>query len=207
MTTRGRPPVAVGSSRSRWLPTLGVFLLGVFLALATAACGEGSPPPPELPGFETPRGPSELTVALEVTYTRDEAPIRVPRTVVIPLGEDPARDEAFLLEAALDALVAGPTAEEEARGITSFFSEATADLVAEVTLQGDSAMVDVRDLRTLVPNASSSTGSFLFLSELNGTIFGLPGIERVEYRMEGSCEDFWNFLQRSCQEVRRPLDT
>lgn len=202
MTTRGLPfPPGIGR-RSPWIPTL-----GVFLALAATACGEGAPPPPELPGFESPRGPTELTVTLEVTYTQDEAPVRVPRTVVIPLGEDPQGDKAFLLEAALEALLAGPTPEEEARGITSFFSEATADLVAEVTLEGDSAMVNVRDLRTLLPNASSSTGSFFFLSELNGTVFGLPGIERVEYRMEGSCEDFWNFLQRSCQEVRRPLDT
>jgi len=181
--------------------------LGATLALGAVACGESSPPPPELPGFEAPRGPTELTVALEVTFTLDEAPIRVPRTVVVPLGDDPGGDESRLLRAALDALVAGPTPAEEARGIRSFFSEATADLVTEVTLVGDSATVDFRDLRTHLPNASSSTGSFIFLSELNGTVFGLPGIERVEYRMEGSCEAFWNFLQRSCQYVRRPSDT
>jgi hypothetical protein len=201
---RGRFPVPRGGRRS---PRPALPIAWVVLALTAAACGEGAPPPPELPGFETPRGPTELTVALDVTFTQGEAPIQVPRTVVIPLGDDLQGNEAFLLEAALEALVAGPTPDEEARGITSFFSEATADLVAEVTLEGDSAMVDFRDVRTLLPNASSSTGSFLFLSELNGTVFGLPGIERVEYRMEGSCEDFWNFLQRSCQEVRRPLDT
>jgi len=180
--------------------------LAVALLAGLVACGEGGPPPPEFPGLEGPRGPAELTVALEVTFTREEAPVRVPRTVVIALDGDSVSDEAVLLRAALDALVAGPTREEEARGITSFFSAETADLVQAVTLVGDSATVDFRDLPSVIPNASSSTGSFLFLSELNGTVFGLPGIARVEYRMDGSCEAFWNFLQRTCQEVRRPAD-
>jgi hypothetical protein len=176
-----------------------------FLA-GLAACGDGGPPPPEFPGLEGPRGPTELTVALEVTFTRDEAPVRVPRTVVIALHGDSISDEAVLLRAALEALAEGPTEEEEARGITSFFSAETSDLVQAVTLVGDSAAVDFRHLPSVIPNASSSTGSFLFLSELNGTVFGLPGIARVEYRMDGSCEAFWNFLQRTCQEVRRPAD-
>jgi len=183
-----------------------VGVLATALLAALVACGESGPPPPEFPGLEGPRGPTELTVALEVTFTRDEAPVRVPRTVVIALDGDSVSDEAVLLRAALEALVAGPTPEEEARGITSFFSEETSDLVQAVSLVGDSAAVDFRDLPSVIPNASSSTGSFLFLSELNGTVFGLPGIGRVEYRMDGSCEAFWNFLQRTCQEVRRPAD-
>ncbi|CAN5767523.1 hypothetical protein BH23GEM11_BH23GEM11_05530 [soil metagenome] len=180
--------------------------MAAVLLAGLVACGEGGPPPPEFPGLEGPRGPTELTVALEVTFTRDEAPVRVPRTVVIQLDGESPSDESVLLEAALDALMAGPTEEEEARGINSFFSAQTADLVRGVTLAGDSAVVDFGDLGSVIPNASSSTGSFLFLSELNGTVFELPGIGRVEYRMEGSCEAFWNFLQRSCQEVRRPAD-
>jgi hypothetical protein len=150
---RGRFPVPRGGRRS---PRPALPIAWVVLALTAAACGEGAPPPPELPGFETPRGPTELTVALDVTFTQGEAPIQVPRTVVIPLGDDLQGNEAFLLEAALEALVAGPTPDEEARGITSFFSEATADLVAEVTLEGDSAMVDC-------PRCSDPTSQRLLL--------------------------------------------
>jgi len=189
-----------GSRRRTTVGALAALLVGL------VACGEGGPPPPEFPGLEGPRGPTELTVALEVTFTRDEAPVRVPRTVVIALDGNSVSDQSVLLRAALEALVEGPTEEEEARGITSFFSAETSEILQAVTLVGDSAAVDFRDLPSLVPNASSSTGSFLFLSELNGTVFGLPGIARVEYRMDGSCEAFWNFLQRSCQEVRRPAD-
>jgi hypothetical protein len=175
--------------------------------LALGGCGEGGPPPPEIPGLEAPRGPSELTVSLQVTFTRDEAPVRVPRTVVLPLDPDGPPHEALLLETALGELLAGPTEDEREQGITSFFSDATRDLLLEARVEGDSAMVDFGDLPPLIPNAGSSTGSFHFLAELNGTVFALPGIARVEYRMEGSCEAFWNFLQRSCQQVRSPLDT
>jgi hypothetical protein len=175
--------------------------------LCLVGCGEGGPPPPEIPGLEVPRGPTELTVSLQVTFTRDETPVQVPRTVIVPLEPDGPSHEALLLELALDELVAGPTEAEREEGITSFFSDATRDLLLDARVEGDSAMVDFRALPPLIPNAASSTGSFHLLAELNGTVFALPGIARVEYRMEGSCEAFWNFLQRSCQQVRSPVDT
>lgn len=182
--------------------------LGGLVGFGTAACGEGGPPPPEIPGFEQPRGPTQLIVSLSLTFTRDEAPVEVPRTVVISLPEPSATpDEALLLEAAMGALLAGPTEEERAAGISSFFSDETAGLLREVHLVGDSAMVDFEDFRTRLPGAGSSAGSFALLHELNGTLFALPGIARVEYRMEGSCDIFWNFLQRSCQVVARPAAT
>ncbi len=184
----------------------GAGLLAVAALALLAGCGDASPPPPELPGFEQPRGPSELTVTLQLTFTRDEEPVAVPRTVVLPLDPETLSDDTLLLRVALEALVAGPTPEEEARGITSFFSSETAGILESVELVGDSALVAFSDFRGLMPGASSSAGSFAFLAELNGTIFALPGIARVEYRMEGSCDAFWAFLQRSCQEIRRPSE-
>jgi hypothetical protein len=191
-------------------------LLGAVLApLVLAACGDGASPPPELPRLEGPRGPTQLTISLELTFTRDEAPVTVPRTVVVslpevpPEGEEagPWQDQAIFLEVAVSSLLAGPTEAERAQGVTSFFSEATADYLREVSLEGDTAVVDFRDLRQTIPNATSSAGSLALLSELNGTIFALPGIRQVEYRMEGSCEAFWNFLQHACQVVERPAST
>jgi hypothetical protein len=182
-----------------------VLLVG--LALVAFGCGEGAPPPPELPGIEAPRGPAQLTVSLEVTFTRDEAPVQVLRRVEVPLERGSSPPSGLLAELALRELLAGPTPAEREAGVTSFFSGDTAAHPFEVVIEGDSLMVDFADLAPVVPNAGSSAGSFALLSELNGTLFALPGIVRVEYRMEGSCERFWNFLQRSCQEVRRPADT
>ncbi len=206
-------------ARRRALP----FALLLFggAALGLAGCGDGAPPPPEFPGLEGPRGPTQLTVSLQLTFTRDEAPVTVPRTVVLSLpdpeapGEDdPALaarealgDHALLLDVALTSLLAGPTEAEREDGVTSFFSEATSDLLREVFLEGDRAVVDFHDLRPVIPNAATSAGSLALLSELNGTVFALPGIRQVEYRMEGSCEAFWNFLQHDCQVVERPAST
>lgn len=106
---------------------------------------------------------------------------------------------------ALATLVRGPTAEEQARGIRSWFSEETAGVLrsVEVDSQGQ-VTVDFHDLRPLIPNASTSAGSAMLLQELNGTVFQFPEIRSVEYRMNGSCERFWEWLQYGCRTVSRP---
>jgi hypothetical protein len=65
------------------------------------------------------------------------------------------------------------------------------------------ATVDFHDLPSLIPNASSSAGSTLLLEELNATVFGVAGVQSVDYEVEGSCERFWEWLQYSCQTVTR----
>ena len=47
-------------------------------------------------------------------------------------------------------------------------------------------------------------GCGLRLRQLNGTVFGVPGIRSVEYRVNGSCARFWEWLQYECRVVERP---
>jgi hypothetical protein len=148
-----------------------------------------------------PGPPTELPVdgavdSVTVVFSRDERPAAVRR----PVSEGSAD-----LESALAWLVRGPTAEEAAAGIWSWFSAETAGSIrsVEVDVSGR-AVVDFHDLRPLIPNASSAAGSRLLLSDLNGTIFRFPGIVAVEYRMEGSCDLFWEWLQADCGTVTRP---
>lgn len=116
----------------------------------------------------------------------------------------PSHEEAAAVRDALDALVRGPTAEERAAGAESWFSEETAGVVRSVDVDTTGhAIVDFDDLRRVIPNASSSAGSAMLLDELNATMFGFPGIRSVEYRMEGSCDLFWDWLQYGCQIVDR----
>ena len=191
------------------------------LALLLMGCGDrvGLDPPgaPAEGGLETgdavdiPGGigaadAPEITVVL--TFIREEAPVQVTRKVAIHRAQIQRTrgvvQEESLVRVALEALLQGPLPEERAAGITSFFGPGTKGLLRDVFLQGDKVVVDFVDLSATVPNAGSSTGSFHFLMELNGTVFAVPGVEAVEYRMEGSCEAFWNFLQRGCQVVLRP---
>jgi hypothetical protein len=190
-----------------------IALLGLLLL---SGCGDqsGSDPPDADAGSDVETGdevgvtggrggasPPEFTLAL--TFTRDEAPVQVTRNVEIHRAPGVSQEES-LLRVALAALLQGPLPEERDAGIHSFFGPGTEGLLRDVSLRGDTAVVDFGDLPSAVPNAASSTGSFHFLMELNGTVFAVPGLEAVEYRMDGSCEAFWNFLQRGCQVVPRP---
>ncbi len=89
----------------------------------------------------------------------------------------------------------------------SWFTSATAGALRSVSIDSvGHAIVDFADLRTLIPNASSSAGSEMLLAELNTTVFSVTAIRSVDYLIEGRCDLFWEWLQRSCQTVRRPME-
>ena len=112
-------------------------------------------------------------------------------------------DDADPVSAAFELLVAGPTAEEATAGAGSFFSRATADALVSVAEVDGVLIVDFVDLRPLMPNASTSCGSASLLAALNSTAFQFAEIERVRYRMDGSCDEFANWLQRECFDADR----
>jgi spore germination protein GerM len=140
-----------------------------------------------LPG-DTPAGATDAeSASVTLHFSRGESTAAVTRRV-------PASTVG--LEAALRQLVRGPTPAERAEGIHSWFSDTTAQALRSVQVdEAGHAVVDFADLRELIPNASTSAGSGMLLRELNATVFAVPSIESVEYRIEGSCEDFWEWLQ------------
>jgi spore germination protein GerM len=105
--------------------------------------------------------------------------------------------------AAFESLVAGPTAEEKASGADSFFSADTSGMVVSAAIDQELLVVDFEDLRSVIPNASTSCGSMALLAQLNTTAFRFDRIERVRYQIEGSCDTFANWLQRECMEYTR----
>ena len=105
--------------------------------------------------------------------------------------------------AAFESLVAGPTAEEKASGADSFFSADTSGMVVSAAIDQELLVVDFEDLRSVIPNASTSCGSMALLAQLNTTAFQFDRIERVRYQIEGSCDTFANWLQRECMEYTR----
>ena len=130
------------------------------------------------------------------------AELEAPR----PVGRrSQAADPQARLEAAVSGLLGGPTPAEREAGYISLFSEQTALALNSVAIGPDGfAIVDFADLRAVLNNASTSMGSQILLAQLNATVFQIPEVEAVEYRIHGSCDAFWNWLQSTCAAVPRP---
>jgi len=177
------------------------------LGVLTLGCGaDGAPEQPDpAEGYPVSEDAGPLQAEAWVTFHRLERPVRVRRTISLPPGEQEERSVGeVLLELALLELVEGPTQMERETGISSFFSSETRDILKSVEVEAGRVVLDFHDFRPLLPGASSSAGSEAFLAELNGTVFANSPAVRVEYRLEGSCDEFWAFLQRACTIVVRP---
>jgi spore germination protein GerM len=156
---------------------------GVIVVAGLAACGSD----------DRDGGPLETMHTVQVWFVRDEAPVAVQRRVA-----------GAPLDGALRTLVLGPTATERANGISSWFSADTRTVLRRVQAADGGVIVDFRDLPDRIPGAGSSAGSEQLLASLDSTVFQFKWVDSVQYRLEGSCDAFWEWLQRSCEVVRRP---
>lgn len=111
-----------------------------------------------------------------------------------------------VLTATLRELLAGPTAAERARSLSSWFSDATEDMLRSVSTTDGRAVVDLDgELRQVISGASSSAGSARLLAELDANVFQFPSVQSAEYRLDGSCEAFTEWVQiGGCEPRRRP---
>lgn len=114
----------------------------------------------------------------------------LPRTVYGPQ----------LLRGAMQALLAGPTRVERARGYSGWFSAKTAGHLRSVRISDRVAYVDFRDFASDIPNASTSCGSTLLLAQLNRTAKQFPTVKRAIYSFDGSRRAFYEWLQREPPE-------
>lgn len=166
------------------------------LRVALGSGGTAAPAACKVPTGEQP-GAGEMAVT--VYYTCDPEnqalPAAEPVTRVVPAS-------TAVLRASLTALLTGPTAQESDAGFSSFFSSATAGMLRGVTLTDGHAVVDFDDLPSVIPNASTSAGSALLLSELDATVFQFSSVQTAEYRIDGSCTAFTEWLQMGGCEPR-----
>lgn len=108
------------------------------------------------------------------------------------------------LQLALAELVRGPTRAERRAGYTSAFSRETAGVLMRVELRGRRAVVDFEDIRREHGEWSTSYGGSVFLIQLTRTIFQFRRVRSILFRIDGSCERFWTFMQAGgCEVVHR----
>jgi len=176
-------------SRPRRRAAAGAILFVGLLAAESLVAGcTGSPAPASTPMPSPSPGAAEL------------------RVFFVPGGADPCGTVAPVVrkfagpvtaELALRELLAGPTADEASAGFTSLFGPATADALLEVAVADGIAHVSFRDLRLIIPNASSSCGSAALLAALDATLAQVPGIRGARYSFGGDEAAFYEWLQRS----------
>lgn len=169
-------------------------LLAVLVVLAGCADGDraGRDTASDT-AFRPGAAASDTTV--RIYFSRGDSVVPVDRVV---------RAAGAGLEASLRHLLRGPTVAERRAGLTSWFSDSTAGALRSVTVVDGAAIIDFEDLRPFIPGASTSAGSALLLRELNATVFETPSVRTVEYRMNGSCAKFYEWLQYGCRTASRP---
>ena len=102
-------------------------------------------------------------------------------------------------EIVLDELFSGPTGLEAETGYYSFFSATTVDILISVNVAGGTAYVNLKDVRALIPNASSSCGSAELLAEIENTLRQFSEISKVVLGIEGKSQTFYEWLQLDCE--------
>ncbi len=167
------------------------------LLLAIAGCGGTAEQPTTEPG------PTAETVEVQVFFANDQLGdpcgevFAVTRTVD---ADDP-------VTGALEALLAGPTATERADGYGGWFSDATAELLHDVTVDADgTAHVVFADLRPVIPNASTSCGSAGLMAQLDQTLFAFDHIVATRYAIADQAA-FYEWLQLVDPDAADPDDT
>jgi putative hemolysin len=136
-------------------------------------------------------GVDQATIAVELYFSNetlgDPCGEVFPVTRQVP-DDTPAVD-------ALASLLAGPTQAEIAEGYGGWFSAETEGLLRSVGVTEGTAHVDFADLRSVIPNASTSCGSATLLAQLDHTLLQFPEIDSTIYSINGSAEDFYEWLQ------------
>lgn len=106
-----------------------------------------------------------------------------PCTEVVPVQRQ-VRPTKAIATAALNELFKGPTREEQARGLVSFFGPDTAGLLRSIRVEYGVAYVDLEDISGM-NNVTTSCGSAGFLSTMDATLKQFPTIKETVYTIEG----------------------
>lgn len=168
-----------------------------FLAILLAACTATAPSPESGSGTATGSARSLPSFAYALYFDNTELNPEALCTAAFPVTRSSMDEETTATET-LRMLLAGPTPSEKEDGYTSFFSEETADALIGMKVENGTAYVNLRDLRQVIPNASSSCGSTALLTQLRRTLTQYGDIYRVILAFEGSTQDFYDWLQLGC---------
>lgn len=102
----------------------------------------------------------------------------------------------MVAKAALDELVKGATEAEKKQNLISIFSAETASIIKKVNIKKGTAYVNldewvIKNLGT----ATTSCGSFMFVTPIEKTLMQFPTVKRVFFAIEGKPLDYYDWMQ------------
>jgi Sporulation and spore germination len=185
------------------LAVAGVIVAVTLIAIAAVLLASQGGKPPE--AAQPSSTPSSSTPSVSGTQSPPAAVMTV--NVYFHMGPtiDPAQvtvvtrtipRTSAVATAALNQLLAGPTAAERSAGYSSFFSDQTANMLRSVRVTSRVAYADFGDFSGIIPNASSSYGSAALLAELDATLKQFGTVRSTVYSFDGDVDAFYAWLQR-----------
>lgn len=169
------------------------------LVMVLSNCSNTTTKPSIIPNNNTNTGIIEQTMNINIYFQtyKDNANLidcgklaMVTRT--IPITKTPAT-------AALEQLFLGPTAQEKSDGVIDYIiTEETSNTLNQIFIKDSIAYLDWKDLRQVIPSASSSCGSTGFLKPIEATLKEFPTITKVIHAIDGQPSIFYNWIQIGC---------
>jgi spore germination protein GerM len=174
---------------NRWIT---VVTFGVMIALLVSGCT----PSASVPG-EPSDQPSATMARILYFGNTEKNPGMMDCSLVFPVEREvPAVPDAA--KAALQQLFAGPTEAEISEGYVSTFSADSQSILKGVKIEGDTAYVNLIDIRPTLTAVSSSCGSSAFFAEVENTLQAVAPVTRVIYAIEGDPGAFYEWVQLGC---------
>jgi hypothetical protein len=205
------------SSASRWPALAAGTALVAVLALAVGVTvgqllPEPSPDPSSTPApSDAPVGACEDVLTpgpgeVVFVYFPCGAPSLEQASGVRRVAED--TPIVVRIETALRAVLDGPTALEQERGLTGVAPPGSSVLIASIGLSENDGLaeVDFDPALAEVPNLSTTAAGGAFLRALQETALHFPAVTAVEFRMGGSCDAFFEIFQATCQHFAEPVE-
>ncbi|MCM4084415.1 Gmad2 immunoglobulin-like domain-containing protein [Paractinoplanes hotanensis] len=182
---------------------------GVWLVTRSSGSGDTTATPVAPPASSdtgpsgrssSPSAPKPATMTVTVYFHRGQ---NTDPTKVVAVQRTVPKS-AKVGTASLKQLLAGPTEVERSSGYWSFFSAKTAGTLRTLRIGDGVARADFRDLRAIIPNASSSHGSAALLAELDHTLKQFRSVRSTVYSLDGDVAAFYEWLQLEPPEATMP---
>lgn len=161
-----------------------LYILILATAVVLASCGGGAE--------------NSQTVKVFFTTEKDNANlVDCGKTQSVERKVEKFENINILAKETLKQLFAGPREEEKNEGLRPhWITGDSSSNLKSITVEGKTAYVDWKDIRTVVPNASTSCGSASFLAPIDRTLEQFPQITTVMHQIEGNEVTFYEWMQQ-----------